>query len=103
MFGGNFERSGRRPAEIEWWIRTLNGRQRELPALQTDVLAVIIDGLPGEKRLPDIEKFVGDFIAFVVAEKSAIACQFNRIPAGDDVEQQATVGEAIKGGRHTRG
>ena len=38
-----------------------------------------------------------------MVEEHAVALQLDRVAAGDDVDQQPAVGEAVEGRRHARG
>src|SRR3984957_2207555 len=52
---------------------------------------------------PDGQELVGDLVTFVMIEKNAVALEFDRIAAGDDVDEQSSVRQAIKRGRRARG
>ena len=52
---------------------------------------------------PDRQELVGDFVTFVVIEKDAVALEFDRIAASDDVNEQSSVRQAIERRRGARG
>ena len=52
-----------------------------------------------EETAPDGEEFISLVVAFVVVQQQAVAGEFVRQSAGDDVQQQATVANAVECGR----
>ncbi len=66
------------------------------------MLALVGDGLACHQAAPDVQKFVGHLVALVVIEKQAVAMKLDGIAAGDDIDQQTAVGDAIERRRHAR-
>ena len=91
-----------RAAEIQRRPRLLHRREQQPAVLDADVLAAEIDGLAGEQRGVNVEKFAGHLVAFVMIEKDAVAAVFGRVAAGDDIDQQPALRHAIERRRHAR-
>src|SRR5580692_11099562 len=56
-------------AEIERRIGLLHRRVEKRAAFDSEMLALVSDGLACHQAAPDVQKFVGHFVAFVVTEK----------------------------------
>jgi hypothetical protein len=67
------------------------------------MLVRLSDLLPLHELTPDRQELVGDLVTFVVIEKDAVALEFGRIAAGDDVDEQSSVRQAVKRGRRAGG
>jgi hypothetical protein len=67
------------------------------------VLALDIDGLAGKEVAIHVQEFARDFVAFVMGEEDAVTLVFDRISAGDDIDEEPAVGDAIERRRHARG
>ena len=66
-------------------------------------LPVTFDRLAGKQRLVDMQELARDLVALGVVEEEAVALVLDRIAAGDDVDQQAAVGEPVERRGHARG
>jgi len=78
-------------------------RLEQQPAiLDLDVLALDIDRLAGEQVAVDVEELTCHGVTLVMIEEDAVALVLDRIAAGDDVDQEPPVGDAIKRRRHPR-
>lgn len=102
LFGGEFVGGGGISAEIQRRVGVLHRRKKHLSALDAQMPALKIYGLPGEHAAPDVQEFVGNSVALVVVQEQAIAGQFHWITACDDIDQQPSVGEPVEGGGHPR-
>ncbi|CRM72454.1 hypothetical protein [Pseudomonas sp. 24 E 13] len=86
-----------RPAKIQRRAWLLDRRVEQFGALDADVLAVVIHGFAFKHAAPDAGEFHRGLVALFVTEEQAVAGQFLRVTAGDQVEQCAAAGEAIQG------
>ncbi len=95
MLARHIVRGRRRTAEPQRRMRILHRRIQRLAALRGQMLALEVDRFirmrRGEQLAPDVQEFVGDFVARVVVDEHAVAFQFGRIAAGHDVDQQASI------------
>lgn len=71
------------------------------------MLAVEVVGLAfvaaGEDLAPDADELGRLLVALRVVQKHAIAFELGAVAAGDEVDEQAAVGEAVEAGGHARG
>ncbi|MNN15309.1 hypothetical protein D3C81_1284110 [compost metagenome] len=99
-------RRRRRAAEIHRRMRPLQRRVEDARVLHAQVLALVVDlaaVMAGRQHVaPDAQEFCRGLVALAVIEEQAIAFQLGGVAAGDQVDQQPAVGEAIEGCRHAR-
>ena len=93
----------RRSPEIERRPRRLHRLEQQAAVLDANVLALEVDGLAGEEIVVDGEEFARHGITGVVIEEDAVALVLDGIAAGDDVDQQPAIGDAVERRRHARG
>ena len=91
LLSGQLLRYLRRAAEIEGWTRLLQWRKQQFGVANALMLAVKGDGFSLHQLAPDVGKFSRGLIALGVVEEDAVACQFGRIAAGDQIEQRPAV------------
>ena len=91
-----------RTAEIQRRIGFLHRWVQRLGVLYVQVLAFKVDGLTLQHPAPDFQKLIRHFVAFAVAEETAVTAVFIRVAAGHHVNQQAPAGQPVQGGRHAR-
>lgn len=91
LLSGQLLRYLRRAAEIERWTRLLQWRKQQFGVANALMLAVKGDGFSLHQLAPDVGKFSRGLIALGVVEEDAVACQFGRIAAGDQIEQRPAV------------
>ena len=96
----------RRAAEIHGRIRLLQRREQQLGALDAQMLAFEIQRLAfvaaRQNFTPDPDELGRLLIARGMVEENAIAFEFGLIAARDQIDQQASLGETVKAGRHAR-
>ena len=102
LLGSEVMRRVGRAAEIQRRIRFLHRRIQGFGVLHFQVLALEIHRFALQHPAPDPEEFVGDFVAFAVAQEAAVATVFVGVAAGHHVDQQTTVGQSIERRRHAR-
>lgn len=91
LLSGQLLRHLRRAAEIERWTWLLQWRKQQFGVANALMLAVKGDGFSLHQLTPDVGKFSRGLIALGVVEEDAVACQFGRIAAGDQIEQRPAV------------
>ena len=62
-----------------------------------------VDDFAGKQRGIDADKLARHLVALVMLKKNSVAFVLDRIAAGNDVDQQSPIGDAIERGRHSRG
>src|SRR5829696_5925025 len=102
LFGRDLLRRRGGATEIERRMRRLHSGDQQLAPPDIDVLSLEIDRLASQLLAPDSEELIGDVVALIVRDMQAITRQLYRIAAGDDVDQETAIAEAIECRRHTR-
>src|SRR4029434_5129951 len=79
-------------------------RWKQQPAvLDADMLALDIDGFAGKQVAIDVEELARHRIALVMGQEDAVALVLNGIAAGDDVDQEPPIRDAVQRRGHARG
>ena len=79
-------------------------REDGFGSFDTQVFAVEVHRiLARQEPPPDVQELVGDLVARVVLLENAVAGQFHRVAARNDVDEHAPTRKAVESGRHARG
>jgi hypothetical protein len=104
LLRSQFVRRFGRTAEVQRRIRLLHRRIQRLRALDLNMLALeivaLVAALARQRGAPHADEFIRDFVALGVVGEQAVRFQLALVAAGDDVDQQAAIRQAVEGGRH---
>ncbi len=105
-FSGDRRSGRRRTAEEQRRMRLLIRRKQQLAIFDGNMLALEVHGVAGEQVFVDGQEFTRDLVAFVMRQEYSVAFVLGRVAAGDDIDQQPPVRDAVErrghAGRHCR-
>ena len=90
----------RRIGFLHRWIQSPGATGLDEVAIETETVGA---ALAGQRRAPDAQEFIRDPVALGMVGEQAVGFQFAGVAAGDDIDQEAPLGQSIEGCRHARG